>query len=55
MPQLMLKPWFTTFMFSWVVFLAIIPSKVMKYSFNNDPETSNVLKLKTNAWGWNWH
>nr|YP_010886827.1 ATP synthase F0 subunit 8 [Hyphessobrycon heterorhabdus]WJH17944.1 ATP synthase F0 subunit 8 [Hyphessobrycon heterorhabdus] len=55
MPQLILKPWFLTLMFTWLVFLTIIPSKVMKYNFNNEPESSNTQKLKTNAWGWVWH
>nr|YP_010503087.1 ATP synthase F0 subunit 8 [Hemigrammus armstrongi]UXD78970.1 ATP synthase F0 subunit 8 [Hemigrammus armstrongi] len=55
MPQLILKPWFITLVFSWLIFLTIIPAKVMKYNFNNEPETPSTLKLKTNAWGWEWH
>nr|YP_010503061.1 ATP synthase F0 subunit 8 [Hyphessobrycon amapaensis]UXD78944.1 ATP synthase F0 subunit 8 [Hyphessobrycon amapaensis] len=55
MPQLMLKPWFLTLAFTWLVFLIVIPPKTMKYNFNNEPESSNTQKLKTNAWSWVWH
>nr|UDN39065.1 ATP synthase subunit 8 [Hyphessobrycon elachys] len=49
MPQLVLKPWFMIFTFSWLIFL-IIPAKVMKFNFNNEPETASTSKPETSAW-----
>nr|UDN39078.1 ATP synthase subunit 8 [Hyphessobrycon flammeus] len=55
MPQLMTDPWFFILVVSWLIFLFIIPSKVMKHYFNNEPETANTNKPETEAWVWTWH
>nr|YP_009115637.1 ATP synthase F0 subunit 8 [Grundulus bogotensis]AJB98420.1 ATP synthase F0 subunit 8 [Grundulus bogotensis] len=55
MPQLILSPWFLILVTSWLIFLVIIPSKVMNHNFNNEPETASTRKPKTNAWDWVWH
>nr|YP_010503100.1 ATP synthase F0 subunit 8 [Pristella maxillaris]QYF07782.1 ATP synthase F0 subunit 8 [Pristella maxillaris]UXD78983.1 ATP synthase F0 subunit 8 [Pristella maxillaris] len=55
MPQLILSPWFFILVVSWVIFLTIIPSKVMNFYFNNEPETASTHKPKTHAWDWTWH
>nr|AFJ67842.1 ATP synthase subunit 8 [Triportheus albus] len=55
MPQLNPAPWFAILVFSWVIFLTIIPSKVLKHIFNNEPKTLNVTKPKTEPWNWPWH
>nr|YP_009178012.1 ATP synthase F0 subunit 8 [Paracheirodon innesi]AJW75303.1 ATP synthase F0 subunit 8 [Paracheirodon innesi]ALN96902.1 ATP synthase F0 subunit 8 [Paracheirodon innesi]BAK42229.1 ATPase subunit 8 [Paracheirodon innesi] len=55
MPQLILNPWFFILVVSWLIFLTIIPSKIMKHYFNNEPETSTTRKPKTHAWDWTWH
>nr|UDN39091.1 ATP synthase subunit 8 [Hyphessobrycon roseus] len=55
MPQLILNPWFFILVTSWLIFLTIIPSKVMNFYFNNEPETASALKPKTHTWDWTWH
>nr|AAK71712.1 ATP synthase 8 [Astyanax mexicanus] len=55
MPQLMTSPWFYTLVASWMIFLSIIPPKIMKHYFNNEPEMASEHNLKTSAWDWVWH
>nr|YP_009306882.1 ATPase subunit 8 [Psalidodon paranae]YP_009704446.1 ATPase subunit 8 [Oligosarcus argenteus]YP_010026568.1 ATP synthase F0 subunit 8 [Psalidodon rivularis]YP_010026581.1 ATP synthase F0 subunit 8 [Psalidodon fasciatus]UMM62312.1 ATP synthase subunit 8 [Psalidodon scabripinnis]AOR39688.1 ATPase subunit 8 [Psalidodon paranae]AQM74412.1 ATP synthase f0 subunit 8 [Psalidodon fasciatus]AQM74416.1 ATP synthase f0 subunit 8 [Psalidodon fasciatus]AQM74418.1 ATP synthase f0 subunit 8 [Psalidodon len=55
MPQLMLTPWFFILVASWMIFLVVIPPKVMKHYFNNEPEMASAHKPKINAWDWMWH
>nr|YP_010503113.1 ATP synthase F0 subunit 8 [Hemigrammus ocellifer]UXD78996.1 ATP synthase F0 subunit 8 [Hemigrammus ocellifer] len=55
MPQLVLKPWFMIFLFSWAVFLTIIPNKIMKYYYNNEPKMASTQKPGVEAWNWLWH
>nr|YP_010133526.1 ATP synthase F0 subunit 8 [Moenkhausia sanctaefilomenae]QWM92537.1 ATP synthase subunit 8 [Moenkhausia sanctaefilomenae] len=55
MPQLILKPWFFILLASWLVFLTIIPSKIMKHYFNNEPKTAYTSKPNTKTWDWTWH
>nr|YP_009659094.1 ATP synthase F0 subunit 8 [Gephyrocharax atracaudatus]QCQ81479.1 ATP synthase F0 subunit 8 [Gephyrocharax atracaudatus]QYJ09238.1 ATP synthase F0 subunit 8 [Gymnocorymbus ternetzi] len=55
MPQLILNPWFSILVMSWVIFLTIIPSKIMNHYFNNEPEAASTHKPKTQAWDWTWH
>nr|BAK42074.1 ATPase subunit 8 [Ctenolucius hujeta] len=54
MPQLNPAPWFAIFMFSWLIFL-LIPSKILKYTFSNDPSPLHAEKPKTEPWNWPWH
>nr|AEL32705.1 ATPase8 [Prochilodus lineatus] len=55
MPQLNPAPWFAILVFSWLVFLTIIPSKVLKYTFTNEPTALSTEKPKTEPWNWPWH
>nr|YP_010701771.1 ATP synthase F0 subunit 8 [Malacosteus niger]WCK11525.1 ATP synthase F0 subunit 8 [Malacosteus niger] len=54
MPQLNPAPWLAIFTFSWLIFLVLIPPKVLAQSFLNEPvvETKHT---KTNPWNWPWH
>nr|NP_110508.1 ATP synthase F0 subunit 8 [Anguilla japonica]ALI16067.1 ATP synthase F0 subunit 8 [Anguilla japonica]AZQ08889.1 ATP synthase F0 subunit 8 [Anguilla japonica]BAB39716.1 ATPase subunit 8 [Anguilla japonica] len=55
MPQLNPAPWFTILVFSWAVFLAILPTKVMAHTFNNEPNLQTAKKPKTDSWNWPWY
>nr|AEL33263.1 ATPase8 [Semaprochilodus kneri]AEL33266.1 ATPase8 [Semaprochilodus insignis] len=55
MPQLNPAPWFAILVFSWLVFLTIIPSKVLKHTFTNEPTALSTEKPKTDPWNWPWH
>ncbi|YP_009054548.1 ATP synthase F0 subunit 8 (mitochondrion) [Anabas testudineus] len=55
MPQLNPAPWLLILLFSWLVFLTIIPQKVLAHTFPNDPapKTSKTFKMET--WNWPWY
>nr|QWX20938.1 ATP subunit 8 [Apogonichthyoides taeniatus] len=55
MPQLNPAPWFMTLVFTWLVFLTIIPPKILAHNFPNDPTPQAAQKPKTGSWGWTWH
>nr|YP_008593357.1 ATP synthase F0 subunit 8 [Kurtus gulliveri]BAN83260.1 ATPase subunit 8 [Kurtus gulliveri] len=55
MPQLNPTPWFAILIFSWLVFLTIIPTKVLSHTFPNDPTPQSTQKSKTDPWNWPWH
>nr|WNH22379.1 ATP synthase F0 subunit 8 [Enchelyopus cimbrius] len=55
MPQLNPAPWFMILMFTWVIFLTIIPSKVMEHTFPNEPSPQSTAAPKTTPWNWPWH
>nr|YP_008592597.1 ATP synthase F0 subunit 8 [Novumbra hubbsi]UXB60126.1 ATP synthase F0 subunit 8 [Novumbra hubbsi]BAN81600.1 ATPase subunit 8 [Novumbra hubbsi] len=55
MPQLNPAPWFSILVFSWLVFLIIIPSKIINHTFNNEPLPMNTEKTKTDPWNWPWY
>nr|YP_004465145.1 ATP synthase F0 subunit 8 [Luciosoma bleekeri]BAK23047.1 ATPase subunit 8 [Luciosoma bleekeri] len=54
MPQLNPDPWFMTLTLSWVVFLAIVPTKVLAYTLPNELLTATAREHKSNTWGWPW-
>nr|YP_009230542.1 ATP synthase F0 subunit 8 [Triplophysa venusta]ALS92820.1 ATP synthase F0 subunit 8 [Triplophysa venusta] len=54
MPQLNPAPWFAILMFSWLVFLIIIPTKVMSHTSPNDPTHIESEEHKTEPWNWPW-
>nr|AAX77268.1 ATPase 8 [Cottus cf. cognatus UAIC 11746.01] len=54
MPQLNPTPWFAILVFSWLVFLVIIPPKVMAHTFPNEPTLQSAEKPKTEPWTWPW-
>nr|YP_010997021.1 ATP synthase F0 subunit 8 [Prietella phreatophila]UGN11507.1 ATP synthase F0 subunit 8 [Prietella phreatophila] len=55
MPQLNPAPWFMILMFSWLIFLTVIPNKVLNHTFTNEIMTQNAKKFKPNTWNWPWH
>nr|ALR69032.1 ATP synthase F0 subunit 8 [Apistogramma cacatuoides] len=55
MPQLNPLPWFPILVFSWLVFLIIVPQKILAHPFPNGPTPQNLKTLKTNSWDWPWH
>nr|ACS35148.1 ATP synthase subunit 8 [Henicorhynchus siamensis] len=54
MPQLNPNPWFLILVFSWLIFLTIIPTKVLNHTSPNEPATMNIEEHKTNSWNWPW-
>nr|BAV71748.1 ATPase subunit 8 [Acanthocobitis sp. Puma Loach] len=54
MPQLNPAPWFAILVFSWLVFLTIIPTKIMKHITPNEPTILDSEKHKTESWDWPW-
>nr|AIU45735.1 ATP synthase F0 subunit 8 [Drepane punctata]AJW76250.1 ATP synthase F0 subunit 8 [Drepane longimana] len=55
MPQLDPTPWCPIFIFSWYIFLTILPPKVMAHSYANEPTPKSAKPQKTEAWNWPWH
>nr|QNK04317.1 ATP synthase F0 subunit 8 [Boops boops] len=54
MPQLNPAPWFAVLVFSWAVFLTILPPKVMAHVFPYDPALQNTDASSAQAWTWPW-
>nr|AOS51722.1 ATP synthase F0 subunit 8 [Atrosalarias holomelas] len=55
MPQLNPAPWFMILFFSWLVFLIIIPPKILAHKFPNEPSLTSAEKAKTKSWTWPWY
>nr|AOS51590.1 ATP synthase F0 subunit 8 [Alticus simplicirrus] len=55
MPQLNPAPWFMILALSWLVFLIIIPPKVLAHTFPNEPSPSAAEKSETKSWNWPWY
>nr|YP_006460246.1 ATP synthase F0 subunit 8 [Lateolabrax maculatus]YP_009230386.1 ATP synthase F0 subunit 8 [Lateolabrax maculatus]YP_009646764.1 ATP synthase F0 subunit 8 [Lateolabrax japonicus]AFJ54014.1 ATP synthase F0 subunit 8 [Lateolabrax maculatus]AKJ83304.1 ATP synthase F0 subunit 8 [Lateolabrax maculatus]ALN11688.1 ATP synthase F0 subunit 8 [Lateolabrax japonicus]ALN11700.1 ATP synthase F0 subunit 8 [Lateolabrax maculatus]AMH85764.1 ATP synthase F0 subunit 8 [Lateolabrax maculatus] len=55
MPQLNPGPWFAILIFSWLVFLTVVPPKVMAHLFPSDPSMQNTEKSSTESWNWPWY
>ncbi|YP_003434313.1 ATP synthase F0 subunit 8 (mitochondrion) [Cheilinus undulatus] len=55
MPQLNPTPWFAILIFTWLVFLTIIPPKVSTHTFPNEPTSRSTEKPQTEPWNWPWH
>nr|YP_001256943.1 ATP synthase F0 subunit 8 [Pagellus bogaraveo]YP_009479495.1 ATP synthase subunit 8 [Pagellus acarne]AVV92443.1 ATP synthase subunit 8 [Pagellus acarne]BAF63151.1 ATP synthase F0 subunit 8 [Pagellus bogaraveo] len=54
MPQLNPAPWFAILVFSWVIFLTILPLKVGAHTFPNEPTLQSTDTPKTESWTWPW-
>nr|YP_009348531.1 ATPase subunit 8 [Enteromius pobeguini]BAW87824.1 ATPase subunit 8 [Enteromius pobeguini] len=54
MPQLNPDPWFAILTFSWLIFLTIIPTKVLNFTSPNEPAPVSAEKHKTEYWNWSW-
>nr|YP_009232539.1 ATP synthase F0 subunit 8 [Zebrias crossolepis]AID59815.1 ATP synthase F0 subunit 8 [Zebrias crossolepis]AMA34327.1 ATP synthase F0 subunit 8 [Zebrias crossolepis] len=55
MPQLNPAPWFAILVFSWLVFLVILPYKITQHSYPNEPLLPSLNKFKANYWTWVWY
>nr|AAP75313.1 ATP synthase 8 [Chrysiptera annulata]AAP75315.1 ATP synthase 8 [Chrysiptera annulata] len=55
MPQLNPDPWFVLLTFSWLVFLVVLPPKVLAHMTPNHPVHRSTEKSKTEPWAWPWH
>nr|WNH23328.1 ATP synthase F0 subunit 8 [Vinciguerria nimbaria]BBG74374.1 ATPase subunits 8 [Vinciguerria nimbaria]BBU25583.1 ATPase subunit 8 [Vinciguerria nimbaria] len=54
MPQLNPAPWFFILALSWLVFLIVIPPKVLNHISPNDP-LPTAKGTHTDPWTWPWH
>ncbi|YP_004733910.1 ATP8 gene product (mitochondrion) [Siniperca chuatsi] len=55
MPQLNPAPWFAILVFTWLIFLTVIPPKVLAHTFPNEPTLQSAETPKTEPWNWPWH
>nr|WNH20052.1 ATP synthase F0 subunit 8 [Thalassoma trilobatum]WNH20897.1 ATP synthase F0 subunit 8 [Thalassoma purpureum] len=55
MPQLNPSPWFGILMFSWFIFLTLIPPKVLAHTFPNEPTSQSTETSPSAPWTWPWH
>nr|CBX53548.1 ATPase subunit 8 [Lucifuga subterranea] len=55
MPQLNPSPWLAILVFSWLIFTAVIPPKILAHSSPNEPTSQGMKKPKTEPWNWPWH
>nr|UXE35019.1 ATP synthase F0 subunit 8 [Nematistius pectoralis] len=55
MPQLDPSPWFAILVFTWLVFLTVIPPKVLAHTSTSDPMLQSTSMPNTNSWVWPWH
>nr|YP_009633285.1 ATP synthase F0 subunit 8 [Hyporhamphus dussumieri]QBS54632.1 ATPase subunit 8 [Hyporhamphus dussumieri] len=54
MPQFNPAPGFAILVLSWLIFLTVIPPKVLAHSFPNEPTSQSAKLLKTEPWSWLW-
>nr|AAR13574.1 ATPase 8 [Synbranchus marmoratus]AAR13576.1 ATPase 8 [Synbranchus marmoratus]AAR13578.1 ATPase 8 [Synbranchus marmoratus] len=54
MPQLNPTPWFMILIFSWLIFLILLPSKITAHTFQNEPQLKTTSTIKTEPWNWPW-
>nr|WNH21300.1 ATP synthase F0 subunit 8 [Apterichtus klazingai] len=55
MPQLNPAPWFAILVFSWLIFLTIIPTKILAHTTSNEPNPQAAKKPKLESWTWPWY
>nr|AAP75403.1 ATP synthase 8 [Pomacentrus australis]AAP75405.1 ATP synthase 8 [Pomacentrus australis] len=55
MPQLNPAPWFAILVFSWLIFLTVIPPKILAHTFPNDPTHQSAEKPEADTWAWPWY
>nr|YP_009001963.1 ATP synthase F0 subunit 8 [Peltorhamphus novaezeelandiae]AFH09402.1 ATP synthase F0 subunit 8 [Peltorhamphus novaezeelandiae] len=54
MPQLDPLPWFSILVFSWLIFLTIIPMKVLGHTFPNEMTAQSTKAPTMKTWNWPW-
>nr|YP_009258897.1 ATP synthase F0 subunit 8 [Lophonectes gallus]AID59854.1 ATP synthase F0 subunit 8 [Lophonectes gallus] len=55
MPQLNPAPWFMILLFSWLIFLTIVPNKVLEHNTPNEPVAQDPHAAQKTTWTWPWH
>nr|BAI77369.1 ATPase subunit 8 [Malthopsis jordani] len=55
MPQLAPTPWLAILLFTWLIFLIILPPKILAHNLPNEPAPQAATKPKTESWSWPWH
>nr|YP_007625449.1 ATP synthase F0 subunit 8 [Polypterus retropinnis]ADG95300.1 ATP synthase F0 subunit 8 [Polypterus retropinnis] len=55
MPQLNPDPWFIILIFTWTVFLSILPNKVTSHKTPNETSAKDPSNFLTEIWSWPWH
>nr|YP_004221880.1 ATP synthase F0 subunit 8 [Heterotis niloticus]ACP04275.1 ATP synthase subunit 8 [Heterotis niloticus]BAJ54198.1 ATPase subunits 8 [Heterotis niloticus] len=55
MPQLNPAPWFLILFFAWLVFLTVIPPKIVHHQFMSDPAQTTAKTHTSTPWNWPWH
>nr|YP_010957073.1 ATP synthase F0 subunit 8 [Anthias woodsi]WMY90335.1 ATP synthase F0 subunit 8 [Anthias woodsi]WNH19896.1 ATP synthase F0 subunit 8 [Anthias woodsi] len=55
MPQLNPNPWLIIFLFSWMIFLALLPLKITAHTYPNELSRQTPQVFKTQPWTWPWH
>nr|YP_009059082.1 ATP synthase F0 subunit 8 [Heteromycteris japonicus]AFC77835.1 ATP synthase subunit 8 [Heteromycteris japonicus] len=55
MPQLNPAPWLAILALTWLVFLIILPPKVLGHTFPNETLPISIQADKSNTWTWPWH
>nr|YP_009239708.1 ATP synthase F0 subunit 8 [Plotosus lineatus]AKU36807.1 ATP synthase subunit 8 [Plotosus japonicus]AMM05987.1 ATP synthase F0 subunit 8 [Plotosus lineatus]BAK42502.1 ATPase subunit 8 [Plotosus japonicus] len=55
MPQLNPAPWLTILLFSWLIFLTVLPNKVLNHSLTNEVTMLSTKKLELHTWNWPWY
>nr|YP_913566.1 ATP synthase F0 subunit 8 [Enteromius trimaculatus]BAF41627.1 ATPase subunit 8 [Enteromius trimaculatus] len=54
MPQLNPNPWFMILMYSWLVLLVVVSTKVSNITSPNELILISTEKHKTESWNWPW-
>nr|QUJ18389.1 ATP synthase protein 8 [Chrysiptera biocellata] len=56
MPQLNPLPWFSILIFSWLIFLMLLPAKVTAHTLPNELHAHAVeAKQMKEPWDWPWY
>nr|YP_010176524.1 ATP synthase F0 subunit 8 [Phrynoglossus myanhessei]QSQ72197.1 ATP synthase F0 subunit 8 [Phrynoglossus myanhessei] len=53
MPQLTPDPWLFIFLFSWLIFIFMIPKKILNHKFLSTP-TTKIMATSSVNWTWPW-
>nr|ALL96726.1 ATP synthase subunit 8 [Odontobutis obscura] len=54
MPQLSPAAWLMIWLFTWLVFITVLPPMVQTHITPNKLNERNTLKPKTEYWNWRW-
>nr|YP_009990507.1 ATP synthase F0 subunit 8 [Echiichthys vipera]QNM99744.1 ATP synthase F0 subunit 8 [Echiichthys vipera] len=54
MPQLNPSPWLAILVFSWLIFLIVIPPKILAHLYPGEPAPQSTKTTKTSPWTWPW-